>query len=111
MNGMPQNWVSVVATSALAPDSVIGVTVGTLDIAIYNVGGQIYASDNICPHAYGYLNHGYLEDDIIECPLHGARFEVKTGKGIDGPFECDLKTFAVRVVGEEIQVEVPAESA
>jgi nitrite reductase/ring-hydroxylating ferredoxin subunit len=110
MSGLPQNWVTVAATSALAPDSVIGVTVGTFDIAIYNVGGQLYGTDNICPHAYGYLNHGYLEDDIIECPLHGARFEVRTGKGIDGPFECDLKTFAVRVVGEEIQVEVPTES-
>jgi nitrite reductase/ring-hydroxylating ferredoxin subunit len=111
MSGAAQNWITVAATSALAPDSVIGVTVGSLDIAIYNVGGQLYATDNICPHAYGYLNHGYLEDDIIECPLHGARFEVKTGKGIDGPFECDLKIFAVRVVGEEIQVEIPEESA
>jgi nitrite reductase/ring-hydroxylating ferredoxin subunit len=110
MGEAPQNWVTVTATSALAPDSVIGVTVGSLDIAIYNVGGQLYATDNICPHAYGYLNHGYLEDDIIECPLHGARFEVKTGKGIDGPFGCDLKTFPVRVVGEEIHVEVPTES-
>jgi nitrite reductase/ring-hydroxylating ferredoxin subunit len=105
-----ENWVTVAEKSALTPDSAIGVTVGKLDIAIYNVGGELYATDNICPHAYGYLNHGWLEGDIIECPLHGARFEVKTGKGIDGPFECDLKTFAVRVVGEEIQVEVPADS-
>ena len=103
-------WVDALSTDDLPTDDVLGLIVAGRDIALYTVGEAVYATDNICPHAYGYLNHGYLEDDIIECPLHGARFEIKTGKGIDGPFECDLKTFAVRVVGEEIQVEIPAES-
>ena len=102
----PENWVTVAEKSALAPDSVIGVTVGSLDIAIYDIGGQLYATDNICPHAYGYLNHGWLEGETIECPLHGAVFAIKTGKGIAGPFERDLKTFAVRVLGEEIQIDL-----
>jgi nitrite reductase/ring-hydroxylating ferredoxin subunit len=110
MDQPAENWVTVAEKAALGPDSVIGVTVGKLDIAIYNVGGELYATDNICPHADGYLHYGYLEGETIECPLHGARFEVKTGKGIDGPYECDLKKFAVRVVGEEIQVEIPADA-
>lgn len=107
---MSGKWVAVAEKSALAPESAVGVVVGDIDIAIYLIGGELYATDNICPHAYGYLNHGYVEDDKIECPLHGARFEIKTGKGVDGPFCEDLKTFAVRIVGEEIQVEIPAKT-
>ena len=100
------NWVTVAEKSALAPESAIGVVVGDLDIAIYHVEGQLYATDNICPHADAYLNHGYLRGNIIECPLHGARFDIKTGDGLGGaPYGC-LKKFAVRVVGEDIQIDV-----
>ena len=65
------------------------------------------SAGNICPHADGYLNHGYLKGGVIECPLHGWRFEVTTGKGVGAPPGCDLKTFQVRVVGEDIQVDIP----
>ena len=106
MSAMPQSWITVAATSALAPDSVIGVTVGSLDIAIYNVGGQLYATDNICPHAYGYLNHGYLEDDIIECPLHGARFDITSGRVRAFPATTPLPTYELRVVDGQIEVAV-----
>ena len=110
MDQPAQNWVTVAEKSALIQNSVIGVTIGGLDIAIYDVDGQLYATDNICPHAYGHLDQGWLEGDVIECALHAARFEVRTGKGIDGPFECDLKTFPVRVVGQHIQIEIPPEA-
>jgi nitrite reductase/ring-hydroxylating ferredoxin subunit len=100
------NWVTVAEKSAVAPESVIGVEVGDLDIAIYHVDGEFYATDNICPHANAYLNHGRLKGDIIECPVHGVRFEVKTGNGLGGaPYGC-LKKFALRIVGEEIQVDI-----
>ena len=110
MDQPEQNWVTVAEKSTLVPNSVIGVTIHDLDVAIYNVDGQLYATDNICPHAYGHLDQGWLEGDIIECPLHAARFEVRTGRGIDGPFERDLNTFRVRVVGEQIQIEVPLQT-
>ena len=100
------NWVTVAEKSALAPESVIGVVVGDLDIAIYQVDGELYATDNICPHADAYLNHGYLRGAIIECPIHGARFDIKTGNGLGGaPYGC-LRKFAVRVVGDNIQIDV-----
>ncbi len=101
-----ENWVTVADKSALAEQSVIGVVVGDLDIAIYHVGGELYATDNICPHADGYLNHGCLRGDIIECPVHGARFEIKTGKGVGGAPFGDIRKFALRIVGDEIQVDI-----
>ena len=106
-----ENWVTVAARSALAPDSVTGVKVGDMEVALYNVGGEFFATDNICPHAYAHLSEGWLEDDIIECPLHAARFEVKSGKFIDGPADCDIKTFPLRVVGDNIQIDVGAAEA
>ena len=48
MDQVSENWVTVAEKSALAPESVIGVVVGDLDIAIYHVDGQLYATDNIC---------------------------------------------------------------
>ncbi len=106
MDQVSENWVTVAERSAVAPETVIGVTVGELDIAIYHVDGQFYATDNICPHADAYLNYGCLRGDVIECPVHGARFEIKTGKGRgDAPFG-HLKKFAVRVLGDEIQVDI-----
>jgi nitrite reductase/ring-hydroxylating ferredoxin subunit len=52
------------------------------------------------------LSDGWLEGDIIECPLHGGRFEPKTGKGLGAPITCDVTTLPVRIRGSEIQVNV-----
>jgi naphthalene 1,2-dioxygenase system ferredoxin subunit len=101
-----ENWITVAKSDALEPGSVIGVKAGDLDVALYSIDGQIYATDNICTHAHAHLSDGWLEDDIIECPLHGGRFEVKSGKGLGAPITCDVKTFPVRIEGDAIQVNV-----
>jgi len=81
-------------------------TVGDRQIAIYNVDGELYATDNVCTHAFALLSDGWLDGDVIECPLHGGRFEVRTGKALGYPVEVDLKTYQVRVVGEDVQVKL-----
>jgi naphthalene 1,2-dioxygenase ferredoxin component len=101
-----EHWVTVADRSSVGPDSVIGVKAGDLDVALYNIEGQIYATYNICTHAQALLSEGWLDGDVIEYPLHGGRFEVKTGKGLDAPITCDLKTFPVRIVRDAIQVNV-----
>lgn len=74
------NWVTVAKVAALNPGDVLGVTLGEREIALYNLDGDIYATDNVCTHAFAQLSQGWLDGDIIECPLHGGRFEVKTEK-------------------------------
>jgi nitrite reductase/ring-hydroxylating ferredoxin subunit len=98
------NWVSVSKLNAVEVGEVIGVRAGDLDIALYNIEGRIYATHNICTHAHALLSDGWLEEDIIECPLHGGRFEVKTGKGLGAPITCDVRTLPVRVEDDVIQV-------
>jgi len=98
------NWVTVSKLDAVEVGNVIGIRAGELDIALYNIEGQIYATHNICTHAHALLSDGWLEEDVIECPLHGGRFEVKTGKGLGAPITCDVRTLPVRVEDGVIQV-------
>ena len=90
----------------LAAGDVLGVTVAGLDIAIYDIDGRLYATDNVCTHAYARLSDGWLDRAEIECPLHAGRFDVATGKAVAPPCTEDLKTYPVRIVGDEIQVKL-----
>jgi nitrite reductase/ring-hydroxylating ferredoxin subunit len=104
MSENAENWVTVAEVSSVAPGTVLGVRAGELDVALYNIDGQFYATHNICTHALALLSDGWLEGDIIECPLHGGRFEAKTGKGLGAPITCDIKTVPVRVSGGSLQI-------
>jgi nitrite reductase/ring-hydroxylating ferredoxin subunit len=101
-----EKWVAVAKAGAVAEGEVTGATVEGKEIAVYNVEGTFYATDNLCTHAFAFLSDGWLDGDVIECPLHAGRFEVKTGKGLGPPIECDIKTYPVRVVGDDIQVKL-----
>ncbi|MEA2980855.1 MAG: naphthalene 1,2-dioxygenase ferredoxin component [Alphaproteobacteria bacterium] len=101
-----ESWVTVADASAVEPGNVLGVKAGDLDVALYNIDGELFATHNVCTHALALLSDGWLEGDVIECPLHGGRFEVKTGKGLGAPILCDVKTLPVRVADDKIQVSV-----
>jgi naphthalene 1,2-dioxygenase system ferredoxin subunit len=101
-----ENWVTVGSRAELAEGEVLGTSAGGKEIAVYNVDGMLYATDNICTHAQAFLSDGWLDGEVIECPLHAGRFEVKTGKALGPPVDCDLKTYPVRVVGDDIQVKL-----
>ncbi len=99
-------WVTVAPRSALKAGEVLGVQAKDRELALYEVEGTVYATDNQCTHAFAYLSDGWLDGDVIECPLHGGRFEVKTGKGLGPPIPCDIKTYPVRVSGDDLQVKL-----
>jgi naphthalene 1,2-dioxygenase system ferredoxin subunit len=106
MNADQTGWARAASRSELASGEVLGVEVAGHSIALYGVDGSIFATDNICTHAYARLSDGWLDGDLIECPLHAARFDVRTGKVLDPPATVDLKTYPVRVVDDEIQVKL-----
>ena len=82
------------------------VRVGDREIALYHLpGGDFRATDNICTHEYALLSDGWLEDGCIECPLHAARFDVKTGKALCAPAETNLQVFEVKVEGSDLSAE------
>jgi 3-phenylpropionate/trans-cinnamate dioxygenase ferredoxin component len=76
------------------------------EIAIFNVDGELFATDDICSHEEASLSDGELDDHVVECPLHGARFDVRTGKALSLPAVRPIDTFSVRVVDGKVEVEL-----
>jgi 3-phenylpropionate/trans-cinnamate dioxygenase ferredoxin component len=75
-------------------------------IALANVDGAYYAIDDVCTHDGGPLDQGEVFEHQIECPRHGARFDVRTGKALTLPAIFPIKTYPVRVEGNDILVEL-----
>jgi nitrite reductase/ring-hydroxylating ferredoxin subunit len=101
-----ETWITVASAGTLAEGDMTGVKLGDKLIALYNVAGKIYATDNICSHAFALLSDGWLDGVEIECPLHAGRFDVTTGKGLGPPIPSDIKTYKVRVVGIDVQIDM-----
>jgi nitrite reductase/ring-hydroxylating ferredoxin subunit len=97
MSEHPVHWHDVAALDALDPDFPTGVEVNGQAIGLFVADGQVHALENVCPHAYALLSQGFQEEGIIECPLHGARFEIATGKCLLEIGQRDLKSFAVKI--------------
>jgi naphthalene 1,2-dioxygenase system ferredoxin subunit len=100
------DWVTVAERAAVSDGEMKGVTIGSQEIALYNLKGEIFATDNLCSHAFAFLTDGWLDGEEVECPLHAGRFEIKTGKGLGPPIPCDIKTFPVRIENGQIQVKL-----
>ena len=82
------------------------VEAGGREIALFNVDGELHAVDENCSHEEGPLSQGYLEGHEIECPVHGSRFDVRTGAVTGEPAVLPVEAFPVRVVGDDIEVDV-----
>lgn len=96
-------------TDDIAEGEVLQVVVNGQPIAVYNVDGEFYASDDVCNHGQASLSEGYLEGDEIECPLHGGRFNVKTGAPCAPPVTRPMKTYRVELRDGQVLLADPAE--
>ncbi len=94
---MAENWIDAVAMSDIPEGDVIGVKVGGKDIALYEVEGEVFATDNICTHGHARMSDGFLEGREIECPLHQGKFDVCTGKALCAPLTENIRTYAVKI--------------
>jgi 3-phenylpropionate/trans-cinnamate dioxygenase ferredoxin subunit len=103
---MSEEWRCAGSASDLSEDAPLEFAFGGTEIGIYKVGDQIHALENVCPHAYALLTQGFVDGDTVECPLHEAVFHIPTGKCLKEPGGRDLKVYAVRLAGEEIQIKV-----
>jgi 3-phenylpropionate/trans-cinnamate dioxygenase ferredoxin subunit len=99
-------FVTAARTSDIPIGQVREFTVDGIAIAIANVDGAFYAIDDVCTHDGGPLGEGTLVGDQVECPRHGARFDVRTGAVKALPAVLPVHTYPVRVEGDEIKVRV-----
>ncbi|MCI0440803.1 MAG: non-heme iron oxygenase ferredoxin subunit [Chloroflexi bacterium] len=97
-------FVKVASTSDLSDGEMMAVDVGDARILIANVGGSYYALDEVCTHAEGPLSEGFIEGVEVECPWHGSRFDLATGKVTNPPATESLTRYTVRVEGDAIFV-------
>jgi len=103
-------WIDVLDADAVPEGEVKGVKIGEEHVAIYRINGKIHATSDVCTHEYALLSGGWLEEGVIECPLHGARFNIADGRCL-GPFGTDLRCFKARVQQGRIEIDLTDEDA
>ena len=108
---MAENVVRVCAQSEVGPDTAKAYEVGDKRLAVYNLGGEFYVTDDECTHASASLADGILEDGIIECTLHFGAFDIKTGAVKAPPCSIALRTYKVILQGDDICVDLDRDAA
>jgi nitrite reductase/ring-hydroxylating ferredoxin subunit len=102
----PTDFVKVAALPEISVGEMKIVCNGRVVVA--NVDGRLHAFGNICPHGEGPLGEGFLDGLTIECPWHNGQWDITTGKGLTALATADIALFEVRVVGDDIEVKLPA---
>jgi biphenyl 2,3-dioxygenase ferredoxin component len=82
------------------------VEVGALTLAVFNVEGEFYVTDDACTHGPGSLSEGYIEGDVVECNFHNGQFNVRTGAVVSPPCMLPVKTYPARVEDGKVVVDV-----
>ena len=90
----------------IPPGSIKVVELADEEIALCNVDGHIYAIANLCTHDGGPLDQGCLDGHAVECPRHGARFDVRTGAVLALPAVIPVPTYRVEIHGDDIMVDL-----
>lgn len=81
-------------------------------VAVFNLDGDFYAIDDICTHEEASLAEGVIMDkENVECPWHGAMFSIKTGAAMTMPAVTPVRTYAVKVEGDNVMIDVTAEAS
>ena len=99
-------FIKVGDVSEILPGNAKQIDAGGRTIALFNLKGQFYAIDNSCTHVGGSLASGEIIDDDVICPLHGARFNIPTGKVLGPPARENISTYNIRIDGDNIEIEV-----
>jgi len=110
-DNMANNIVRVCAQSEIAPDSVKAFEVGDRRLAVFNIGGRFYVTDDECTHASASLADGMLEGEVIECSMHFGAFHVPTGEVKAPPCAVALRTYKVIREGDDVLVDLDCDAA
>jgi naphthalene 1,2-dioxygenase ferredoxin component len=103
---MTDTWIDVAPLAAVPEMCAISVLAAGKEIALYEVDGAIFATDNLCTHGAARLSDGFLEGNEIECPLHQGRFDVCTGKAMCAPLTADIRTYPVQIKDQRIWLQI-----
>jgi len=97
-------WIDVASTDQFTPGIHKVVDVDGVEVAVFNIGGEFLAIEDICTHDGGELACGEVEGDVIVCPRHGAKFSLRTGEVLAPPAYEPVAALPVRVENNVVQV-------
>ncbi|MFV3335501.1 non-heme iron oxygenase ferredoxin subunit [Pseudomonas sp. NY15437] len=101
---MTENWIDAASRNDIPEGDVVAIKVKGREIALYEVEGEIYATDNLCTHGAARMSDGFLDGREIECPLHQGRFDVCTGRAMCAPLTEDIRTYSVKIENQRIML-------
>lgn len=101
---MNDDFVKVAESKDIQPSNMVEVDLEGESVCIANVGGRYYAIGNVCTHEGGPLADGRLEGYEVECPWHGSKFDIRTGKVTNPPADEPETTYEVKVDGNNILI-------
>jgi nitrite reductase/ring-hydroxylating ferredoxin subunit len=100
------NRIDLCSTADVAPGNVIKVEKDDLVLAVYNLEGKFYVTDDLCTHGPGSLSEGYIDGDVIECNFHNGQFNIKTGEVVAPPCMIPIKTYKTHVENGRVFIDV-----
>ena len=100
-------WIRLTQRDSIPPREGRAVTVGALEIAIFNLDGRFLAIDNRCPHQGGPLADGLMAGPAVVCPLHAWKVDLATGAVIRPASSTCVRSYPVRVDAGVIEIELP----
>ncbi len=103
-----EEWTLAAGLGELWDGAGLGVEVVGRDLALFRIGDEVFATDNLCTHGHARLCEGFIEGHEVECPLHQGRFDLRTGAPTGAPAMSALKTYPVRINDERIFVRLDA---
>jgi nitrite reductase/ring-hydroxylating ferredoxin subunit len=98
--------IDLCTASEIAPGNALKVEVGDLALAVFNVGGEFFVTDDLCTHGPGSLSEGYIDGDIVECNFHNGQFDIRTGEVVSPPCMIPIKTYPVTLIEGRVTIEL-----
>ena len=98
--------IKLCSVDEVAVGTALKVETGDLVLAVFNVEGQFYVTDDNCTHGPGSLSEGFIEGDVVECNFHGGQFNIKTGAVVGPPCMVPIKTYPTVVEDGKVFIEV-----
>lgn len=92
------------AASAVAPGAALKIEIDDLALAVFNVDGEFFVTDDLCTHGPGSLSEGYIDGDVVECNFHNGQFNIRTGEVVSPPCMVPVKTYAVTVIDGRVTI-------
>lgn len=99
------NRIEVCSTADVEAGTALRVETGELVLAVYNLEGEFFVTDDACTHGPGSLSEGYIDGDVIECNFHNGQFNIKTGEVVSPPCMVPVKTYPVTVADGKVFID------